>query len=153
MNKKSVILGVIIIVVVSLLTTGCIFYNVLDSQDFKEHFGALGYTISDNEEGLYEASNYLVASKSDVPYKIEYYEFNEEVEAKKIYKKYKDNIANYITSESSNLETTGAVFTRVVAESEKEYIAICRVKNTLIFVAGTQEYKLEIEKLLEDIKY
>lgn len=153
MKNKSIILGIIIIVVVSLLTTGCIFYNVLDANEFKEHFGALGYTTSDTEKGLYESKIYVVASKSDVPYKIEYYEFNDEIEAKKVYKKYKDSIADYITSESKNLETTGAVFSRTIAESENEYIAICRVKNTLIFIASTQEFQPEIEKILEDIKY
>lgn len=153
MKNKSVILGIIIIVVVSLLTTGCIFYNVLDTSEFKEHFGALGYTTTDTEKGLYESKTYIVASKSDVPYKIEYYEFNDEIEAKKVYKKYKDSIADYITSESKNLETTGAVFSRTIAESDNEYIAICRVKNTLIFIVGTQDFQSEIEKLLEDIKY
>lgn len=153
MQKKSIILGIIIIVVVSILTTGCGFYNVLTTEEFKEHFGALGYTTTDTEKGLYESKSYVVASKEDVPYKIEYYEFNEEIEAKKVYEKYKGSISDYITSESKNLQTTGAVFTRVIAESEKEYIAICRVKNTLIFIAGTQEFQSEIEKLLEDIKY
>lgn len=153
MKNKSVILGILIIVVVSIITTGCVFYNVLDTEEFKEHFGALGYTTTDTEKGLYESKTYVVASKEDVPYKIEYYEFNDEVEAKKVYKKYKDSIADYITSESKNLETTGAVYTRTIAESEKEYIAICRVKNTLIFIAGTQEFQPEIEKLLEDIRY
>ncbi len=153
MKNKSVILGILIIVVVSIITTGCVFYNVLDTEEFKEHFGALGYTTNDTEKGLYESKTYVVASKDDVPYKIEYYEFNDEVEAKKVYKKYKDSIADYITSESKNLETTGAVYTRTIAESDKEYIAICRVKNTLIFIAGTQEFQTEIEKLLDDIRY
>lgn len=153
MKNKSVILGILIIIIVSILTTGCIFYNKLDTEEFKEHFGALGYTITDTEKGLYESKSYVVASKSDVPYKIEYYEFNEEVEAKKVYKKYKDSIANYITSNSEDIETNSAFYTRVIAESDKEYIAICRVKNTLIFINGTQDFKTEIEKLLEDIKY
>lgn len=153
MKNKSVILGIIIIVVVSLLTTGCIFYNVLNTEEFKQHFGALGYTTSDTETGLYESKTYVVASKSDVPFKIEYYEFEDEVEAKKVYKKYYDSIEKYITSDSQNLETTGAVFARTTAESEKEYIVFSRVKNTLIFIAGTTEFKGEINKLLEDIKY
>lgn len=153
MKNKSVILGVLIIVVVCLVTTGCMFYNLLETQEFKDHFGALGYTTSETEEALYESKTYVVASKSDVPFKIEYYEFEEEIDAKKIYKKYKDTIANYITSDSKNNETTGAVFAKIVAKSEKEYIVISRVKNTLIFVAGTVDYQQEIDNLLEDIQY
>ena len=86
-NNKRVRLGIIMIVVIS-LATGCKFYNLLETQDFKEHFGALGYTISDSEETEYKAESYLVASKEDIPYKIEYYEFAEEVDAKKAYKDY-----------------------------------------------------------------
>lgn len=152
MKNKSVILGILIIVVVS-LATGCGFYNLLDTQEFKEHFGALGYTTTDTEEGLYESKTYVVATKDDMPFKIEYYEFEDDVEAKKVYKKFKDSIADYITSDSKNLETTGAVFSKTVADSEKEYIVMSRVKNTVIFIAGTQEFKAEIDNLLEDIKY
>lgn len=152
MKNKSVLLGILIIVVV-IFATGCGFYNLLDASEFKEHFGALGYTISDEEEGKYESQTYLVASKDDVPFKIEYYEFDEEIEAKKVYTKYYDNISEYITSDSKNNNTTGAVFAKTVAVSEKEYIIISRVKNTLIFINGTNDYAKEIDKLLEDIKY
>ncbi len=151
-NNKSVILGIIMIVVIS-LATGCKFYNLLETQDFKEHFGALGYTISDGEETEFKAESYLVASKEDIPYKIEYYEFAEEVDAKKAYKDYYDNIGNYITTDSKNQETTGAVFSKTVAVSDNEYIIISRVKNTLIFIATTKDYQKEVDTLLEDIKY
>lgn len=152
-NKKSVILGILIIIVVCLITTGCMFYNLLDKQGFKQHFGALGYTISETEEAKYESKSYVVASKSDVPFKIEHYEFEKEVDAKKIYKKFKDTIADYITSDTQNLETTGAVFAKIVAKGEKDYIIISRVKNTIIFIDATAEYQNEIDKLLTDIKY
>jgi len=153
MKNKSVILGILIIVVVSLITTGCGIKSAISTEDFKEHFAALGYTTSDSEEALYESKSYVVASKSDVPYKIEYYEFEEEVDAKKIYKKYKDSIADYLTTSSENLETNGALFTKFVATSDNEYIIISRVKNTLIFLAGTVGYQEEIDTLLEDINY
>ena len=153
MNKKSVLLGFIILVVV-VFTTGCVFYNVLKANDFKDHFTALGYTILDTETPKYDTGKtYLVASKEDVPYKVEYYEFETEVEAKKVYEKYKKSIADYITSDSKNHEVTGAVFSKTTADSEKEYLVISRVKNTLLFIAGTQDYKTEIDNLLKEIKY
>ncbi|MBQ7030940.1 MAG: hypothetical protein IJN13_01025 [Bacilli bacterium] len=152
MKNKSVLLGILIMVVV-IFATGCGFYNLLESSEFKDHFGALGYTVSESEEGKYEALKYLVASKDDVPFKIEYYEFDEEIEAKKVYTKYYDSISEYITSDSQNKTTTGAVFAKTVAVSENEYIVISRVKNTLIFISGTNDYAKEIDKLLEDIEY
>ena len=152
-NNKSVILGIIIIIIVCIITVGCGFYNALKAKDFKEHFGALGYTISNKVTPKYDSDTYLVASKDDVPFSIEYYEFKDESEAKKIYKKYKDSISDYITSDSNNKETTGAVISKIVAVSDNEYIVISRVKNTLIFIAGTKDYKSEIDNLLEEIKY
>ena len=152
-NNKSVILGIIIIVVVCIITVGCGFYNLLEPKDFKEHFVALGYTVSDNVTPKYDADTYLVASKDDVPFKIEYYEFENEKDAKKIYKKYKDSISEYITSDSKNQESTSAVISKIVAVSDNEYIVISRVKNTLIFIAGTKDYKSEIDELLENVKY
>ncbi len=152
MKNKSVLLGILIIVIVA-ITTGCVFYNLLDTEEFKDYFGALGYTISDTEEALYESNTYVVATKEDVPYKIEYYEFEDDIEAKKVYKKYKDSISDYITSTSSNEETTGAVFSKIVAQSENEYIVISRVKNSLMFIATTNDYKESVDTLLEDIDY
>ena len=153
MKNKSVILGIIIIVVVCLITTGCGFYNLLNTQEFKDHFGALGYTVVDSDEGLYESNSYVVATKEDVPYKVEYYEFEDEISTKKAYEKQIDAIANYITSDSKNTRTDGAVFSKVIAISEEEYIVISRVKNTMIFIAGTKDYQQEIDSFLEDIKY
>ena len=152
-NNKSIILGILIIILVCIITVGCGFYNLLKPKDFKEHFGALGYTISDTETPKYETDTYLVAFKDDVPFKIEYYEFKDDNEAKKIYNEYYDHIADYLTSDSNNKETTGAVLSKTVAVSDNEYIIISRVKNTLIFIAGTKDYKDEIDNLLEDIKY
>ncbi len=153
MKNKSIIAGIAIIVMVCIITTGCMFYNVIDKEEFNKHFTALGYTISDTEEAKYEADTYLVATKEDVPYKIEYYEFKNEVEAQKAYKNYKDHIVDYITTNSENQETTGAVFSKTVAVSTDEYITISRVKNTLIFIAGTKEYREDIDNILKDIKY
>lgn len=153
MNKKSILLG-LILVLITIITTGCVFYNLLRTDDFKEHFTELGYTISDTEKPKYDTGKtYLVATKEGVSYKIEYYEFEDEIEAKKIYEKYKKSIVNYITSNSKNHEVTGAVFSKTTVNSDKEYLVISRVKNTLIFVAGTQDAKDEINKIVEDIRY
>jgi len=152
LKNKSVILGLLIIITVCLLT-GCGFKSAMNGEKFKNHLGAVGYTITDTEAAKYESDSYLVASKADVTYKVEYYEFNEEVEAKKVYKKYKDSIVDYITTDSKNTETTGINFAKTIAVSEEEYIVISRVKNTIIFIAGTNDYANEIDKLLEDIKY
>ena len=132
-SKKSIIIGLLIIIGVCFLVTGCGFKSI-NTEEFKNHFSALGYTINENEKGPY-------------------YEFDDEVEAQKVYKNYKESIVNYITSDSKDQQTTGAVITKYVATSEKEYIVISRVKKTLIFINGTVEQKDTIDKLLKDINY
>lgn len=151
-EKYSILIGIIVIIGVCILATGCGFKSI-NTSEFKDHFSALGYTISESEKGLYESKTYVVASKEDVPFKIEYYEFENDTDAKKIYKEYKDTIGNYITSDSKNTQTSGAMITKCVAKSEKEYLIISRVKSTLIFIAGTVDYENEINKLVEDIGY
>ena len=138
MKKNSIIVGLIGIVLICIITTGCIFYNVLDSKEFKSHFEDLGYSISSEEDTEYNSTSHYIAKKDDVSYSIEYFEFKDEIEAKKAYQSFKNNLVNYITSTSNNKITTGAVFTKLVAVSEKEYIVISRVKNTLIFNNGTK---------------
>ena len=154
MKNKSVLLGIILLVV-GILASGCM-YSSLNAKDFKEHFGALGYTVSDKETPEFDTgTSYQVATKEDVPYKFVYYEFDEEVEAKKVYEKYKEdnNIRKYITSKSNNNETYGALFARTVVKSENEYIVISRLRKTIIFVATTKEYTNEVDAILKEIGY
>ncbi len=153
MKNKSIIVGIIIIVIVCIITTGCVFPSAIGKEEFNKHFTALGYSVSDKEEAKYESDTYLVATKEDVPYQVEYYEFKNEVEAKKVYEKYKDSIVDYITADTQNQETKGAIFAKIVAESTDDYIVISRVKNTLIFIDGTHDYKNNIDEILKDIKY
>lgn len=152
MNKKSVILGVII-VLVTCLTTGCIFYNYLEPKDFKEQFSARGYTVEKIEEADYEADYISRATKEDVPYEVLYYQFDTETDAKKAYKDYKKNLSNVITSDSKDVESKSSVLSKYVCKSDKEYIIISRVKNSLIYISSTVEYENEINEILEDIKY
>ena len=153
MKNKSILIGFLGVIVICAITTGCIFYNLLDSKEFKSHFEDLGYSITTNEEPKYTADTSYVATKDGSNYDIEYYEFDTEVNAKKAYQNYKENISDYITSKAENTETTGAVFSKIITVSDNEYIIISRVKNTLIFIAGTNDVKEEIDDLLTEIKY
>lgn len=152
MNKKSVLLGVLI-VLVTCLTTGCIFYNYVDPTEFKEQFSARGYTVEKIDKADYEADYISKATKEDVSYEVLYYEFATDADAKKAYKSYKDSLPNLITTDSKDTETTGNVVSKYICKSDNEYIVISRVKNSLIFVNTTLDYQNEIDEILEDIEY
>ena len=155
-QNRSILLGILIIVIVIIATTGCGFYNLLTADDFKKEWGAIGYTVVDTETpeyDTYKRKAYMEASKEDVPFKISFYELENETEAQKLYKKYKDNLVNYLTTSSKNTETTGAVFSKTIAVSDQEYIVISRVKNTIIFIPGLKEHKKIIDDMLEHVKY
>ena len=152
MNKKSILLGLIIIVV-TCLTTGCLFYNYLEPNDFKEQFSARGYTVEKIDKADYEADYISKATKEDVPYEVLYYQFESESDAKKAYKSYKENLSNIITSDSSDVESKSSVLSKYECKSDNEYIIISRVKDTLIYVSTTVEYEKELDDILEDIRY
>lgn len=152
MNKKSVIFGILIILV-TCLTTGCLFYNYLEPADFKDQFSARGYTVNKVDKADYEAKYISKATKEDVPFEVIYYQFDNEADAKKAYKNYKTNLSNVITSDSKDTESNGAVLSKYVCKSEKEYIIISRVKDSLIYINGTVDYQNDIDEILEDIQY
>ncbi len=151
-EKLSILIGILIIVGVCLFTAGCGFKSI-DTEEFKNHFSALGFTISENEEAPYESKTYVVASKEDLPFKIEYYEFEKDTDAKKVFKNYNDNITKYITSDSKNSKTQGTQMQKNVSVSDNEYLVFSRVKKTLIIIIGTKEYSEEIDKYVEEIGY
>ena len=156
-ERVGIILGVFIIVIVIIATTaGCGFYNVLNADDFQKEWGAIGYTVTSDVESEYKdykITKYMEASKDDVPFTISFYELDDEKEAQKLYKTYKDNLANYLTTSSKNKETTGAVFAKTVAVSDNEYIVISRVKNTIIFIPGLKDFKTTINDMLDHVQY
>ena len=154
MNKKSMFIGFLGVILICLITTGCLFYNLLNAKEFKKYFEKLGYTISVNNESKYESSKTsYIAKKSGINYKMEYYEFNNEVDAKKAYQTFKKNVSDYITDEAKINETTGAVFSKLIVESNNEYIIYSRVKNTIIWITGTPNDKNDITNVLKDIRY
>lgn len=152
MNKKSVLLGVLLIVV-TCLTTGCLFYNYLEPTDFKEQFSARGYTVEQIESADYEADYISKATKEDVPFEVIYYQFGNESDAKSAYKGYKENLKNVITSDSNDKESKSAVLSKYECKTDNEYIIISRVKDTLIYISSTVDYQDQIDEILKDIKY
>lgn len=152
MNKKSVILG-LIIVLVTCLTTGCIFYNYLEPDDFKDQFGARGYTVEKTTVDGSKAEYISKATKEDVPYEIYYYKYKSEKDAKSAYKEFKNNLTNIITSDSNDQEAKSSVLAKYICKSDNEYIVISRVKDTLIYVSTTVEYEKSINEILEDLDY
>ena len=151
-QNKGIFIGISIIISV-LLVVGCTNHKALDKDSFKREFGAIGYTVNNTCEKDYDSKEFLCATKNDVPFKVYFYEFENDNEAETIYEKYKSNISNFITTTSENKETKGSYFVKTVAISEDEYIVISKLKNTLIFIAGTKDYSNEINKILENIHY
>ena len=152
MNKKSVILG-IVIVLVTCLTTGCLFYNYLEPTDFKDQFSARGYKVEKTSQENSKAEYISKATKDDVPYEVYYYQYKNEKDAKAAYKEFKNNLSSIITSDSKDTEAKSSVLSKYICKSDKEYIVISRVKDTLIYVSTTVDYEKSVNEILEDLKY
>lgn len=141
------------LIIICFIATGCIIKKPITGEAFKKQFAALGYEVIEDQDANYRSNKFMKATKEDVPFEVLFYEFDSEIDSKKTYEKYKSNIINYVTSNTTNTETTSAVFSKMVVESQKEYIIISRIKNTLVFVNSSIDFKDEVLSVIKNIHY
>ena len=150
MKKKLLIL---LILILTLMTTGCMTRDKLSPHDFKLILEKRGFVVSDKTltQSNQKITSYYIATNSEKKYNVEHYEINNEMTAQGIYLKYKETMI-----------TTGAqVSTEVnLGNSEKyvdnyngKYRVASRVANTIIWVDANIEYQEEIKTLLKELGY
>ena len=154
-NKKLIfiLIGIVLVGVAAIFLMFKLFDNSMTPEEFKNHLAALGYEVTEQTSPVDNTLTYMVATKSDVTYNVEYFDFKNEVEAKKYYKSLKKNLINYITSTTQDSETNGNIFSKQISISETDYVVISRIKKTLIFIDGTSDFQSDIESLLKKLKY
>lgn len=145
MQNKSILLGIFIFIIVIIITTGCTNHKALSKTDFQKQFGALGYTVSEEE-------NHLSATKEDIPGKFEYYEYDDENSAIKEYNAFKKKNFEYLKDENTK-EEKGHDFSKDIIKSDDTYLIISRVKNTIITLKTSVDYENIVNKVLQDINY
>ena len=152
---KDKLFGIILLLVASLLLTGCTTKEVISAEDFKFVTEEYGYTVQDDTESYQMQTSFekvLIATKKDDIYQIEYYEFSDEETAIQIYENQKMTIEG--TSEVSSHKSIEAMnYDKYEQTSDINYGVVVRVENTLIHAIVNIEHKKEIQKILEKLNY
>lgn len=152
---KDKLFGIILLLVASLLLTGCTTKEVISAEDFKFVTEEYGYTVQDDTESYQMQTSFekvLIATKKDDIYQIEYYEFSDEETAIQIYENQKMTIEG--TSEVSSHKSIEAMnYDKYEQTSDINYGVVVRVENTLIHAIVNIEHKKEIQEILEKLNY
>lgn len=152
---KDKLFGIILLLVASLLLTGCATKEVISAEEFKLVTEEYGYTVQDDTESYQMQTSFekvLIATKNDDIYQIEYYEFSDEETAIQIYENQKMTIEG--TSEVSSHKSIEAMnYDKYEQTSDINYGVVVRVENTLIHAIVNIEHKKEIQEILEKLNY
>lgn len=152
---KDKLFGIILLLVASLLLTGCTTKEVISAEEFKLVTEEYGYTVQDDTESYQMQTSFekvLIATKNDDIYQIEYYEFSDEETAIQIYENQKMIIEG--TSEVSSHKSIEAMnYDKYEQTSDINYGVVVRVENTLIHAIVNIEHKKEIQEILEKLNY
>lgn len=148
MKKK---LMICIMLVCTLFLTGCLKKTKIDVNTFEDTLKEEGYTIekTDREHMTNDTKDMAIAISKD-GYSINYIEYYEKNSAKDFYNETYDKYEN---SCSIKTETSGTNYNTFKCESSKEYIAITRVDNTVVFALTTKTNKDKVKNTLKKIKY
>lgn len=88
-------------------------------------------------------------------YQIEFYEFKKEEDAKSLYKEQEGKLKDKYESEKGTVKTSKerGNYASYKLYAEDEYYVLSRIGNTLVYSTTTGEYKNQVKKLVEDLKY
>lgn len=150
MKKKILIL---IIMLLTILTTGCMTRESLKANEFKINLEKRGFTVLDKTSTKSNQSikSYYIATNNKKTYSIEYYELDNEMDAQGIYLKYKESMI--ATGAQVSTEINLGNTSKYVDNYNGRYRVASRISNTVIWVDAKVEYQEEIKNLLKEIGY
>lgn len=155
MKKKKNIIGILLILVISLFTTGCGSKKTISAEQFKEKLEAKNFILSDasNQFANYDyIKQVYIAQNPNKTYQIEYYFFADASRAKNFYEHNK-GIFKKIGTVRSNSEITIANHSKYSQTAGGKFSVISRIENTVIYVNVNTEYKDEVTKILKELNY
>ena len=139
-----------------IVLTGCSNKASLTASDFKSTMEEKEFEVIDTMDQMPQESivtqSYIALAPKSV-YKIEYYNFISEEEAKTFYNTNKKIFEASAGSVSSNKEVTIKNYSKFAMTSNKRYMVVSRIDNTAIYIDADKDYKDTINKILKDIGY
>ena len=151
--KLLVSISLSLILVLTL--TGCK-KTALSPDDFKKKMESKEFEVIDTMDQMPEESivtqSYLALAPKSV-YKIEYYKFSSEENAKNFYSTNKKIFEASAGSVSGEAEVNLKNHSKYSLTSNKRFMVVSRIDDTAVYIDADKEYKDTIKKILKDIGY
>jgi len=151
--KRNIIIVVIIISV--FLLTGCSNKRTLNDSkfiDITKNYKLKSKDVSKEFEKIKSIKNVTIAESDDL-WQMEFYTFDGRDSAKKMYK---SSHSSYKDAKSSSIyadESSSRKYDEYTLVTEENYLHVCRVNNTLLYVSVPIDYKVDAEKVIRALKY
>ena len=150
--KKYIIIFVAIISIFSL--TGCS-KRALSKDKFEDitsHYKLKIIDVSNQFNEINDIKSATIAESMDL-WKMEFYVL-ESVDAAK--NMFNNNYNKYLDAKALSLyadKTRNKKYEEFTLINEENYMHVCRIKNTLLYVSAPASYKIDIEKVIRALKY
>lgn len=155
MKKFAKISFFIVLVLGTLLISGCGKKVALDAAGFKNKMEAYGFEIVDVTEYITDTTvkTAYIAQKADA-YQIEFYVSKSELGAKAGYEQYVANL-KAVAGETNKAftELTKDTYTKYTDKANKYYSVASRIDKTYLYVRAAESYEKEINVILTELGY
>lgn len=150
--KKRYLVVFLIVVLFSL--TGCMNKKALSVDEVKSIVEKNGFQVTDTKY-KYESFDYItdVLQLGDSNFYIQFIVTNDTEKAKQLFESNKQIIDSYRKGTYTNSSTNGKNYETYKLVSNGYYMYVSRVDNTLIYANEKEEYKEEVQKIIDALKY
>ena len=154
-SVKKIVLGVICVLLI-FMATGCGNKTVMSSNDFKTNMENKGYVVED-ATSQFEAYGYVsqvyVAINSGFTYQIEFYELSDTDRAVNFFNNNQSIFEDSKGSVSSETSVAMGNYSKYTLTTNGMYKVLSRIENTVIYVNVDEEYKEDVQTILEEFGY
>lgn len=153
MKKKNIFLGIICFLI--LFTTGCGNKKAITTADFISKTKELGYESSDvtSQYASYGYIKEATVARSKDGYQSEFYVLDNKSHAVSMFNTNKSIFESYKGNTSAEASANLGNYSSYTLTSSGYYMHICRVDNTLLYVKVKDQYKDNLKKLINELKY
>lgn len=157
MKKTKKLLVITVLLFGVFILTGCGNKEPITSEQFNSKMDEKGYKITDVSQ---QFENYktiekaYVARSSDYTHQIEFYELSTDEAAIKFYENNKSIFVSSLGNKVTNqLDTNSKNVSKYHVGSNGYYMAISRIKNTVIYARVEDAYAVKVADIIKDLGY
>ena len=158
MKKTKFIIFFLLCASVFMITSGCVASEKtpVSTESFLSEMKKIGFEAHDIKEKYADADHVLevyVCVNQKVGFQIEFYRFNSEDTAKRIFAGNKKETEDNAGSKSSYSSVVIGNYGKFRQTSNGEYIVISQIADTLIYIKAPEGNKVVVNNILDGIGY